>query len=193
MVALRSSRKAGDATVTREPITQFANLSAVSVVLLLARLYLGPMIFAHGYRKFFRGGKISGTAGWFESVGVRPGRLNALAAASTETGAGVLLTLGLLTPLAAAGLMSLMLVAIATVHRKNGFFIFNKGEGIEYTLGVAVFALVVGTLGAGKYSLDHLWNVLHWTMTTNFWVTLVLGVGAAVVQMALFYRPSRSS
>ncbi|HUX04906.1 MAG TPA: DoxX family protein [Acidimicrobiales bacterium] len=179
--------------MTQVPITQFSHSSVISAVLVIARLYLGPMIFAHGYRKFFRGGKIAGTAGWFESIGVRPGKLNALAAASTEIGSGVLLTLGLFTSFAAAGLMSLMLVAIATVHRKNGFFIFNKGEGIEYTLGVAVFALVVGTMGAGRYSLDHLWSVLGWSTTTNFWVTLVLGVGAALGQMALFYRPSRSS
>ena len=167
--------------------------TAINVVLVIARLFLGLMIFAHGYRKFFGGGKIAGTARWFESIGVRPGKINALAAATTEVGTGVLLTLGLLTPLAGAGLISVMLVAIATVHRKNGFFVFNKGEGIEYTLGVAVFALVVGTLGAGTYSLDHQWKILHWTLTTNFWVTLLLGVGAALAQLAASYRPSRAS
>jgi putative oxidoreductase len=165
---------------------------AQSLALLALHLFLGLMIFAHGYRKFFGGGKIEGTARWFESIGVRPGRLNALMAASTEVGVGVLLTLGLLTPLASAGLMSLMIVAIATVHRKNGFFIFNKGEGIEYTLGVAVTALALGTLGAGSYSLDHLWHPLAWSATTNFVVTLVLGVGGALAQLATFYRPSRA-
>ena len=165
----------------------------VDVALLALHLYLGLMIAAHGYRKFFVGGRLAGTAGWFESIGVRPGRLNALAAASTEVGAGILLTLGLLTPLAAAGLLSLMVVAIMTVHRKNGFFIFNKGEGIEYTLGLAVAALVLGTLGSGRYSLDHLWHPLHWSTTTDFVVTLVLGVGGALVQLAAFYRPSRAA
>ncbi len=84
-----------------------------------------------------------------------------------------------------------MVVAIVTVHRKNGFFIFNKGEGIEYTLGIAVAALVLGTLGSGRYSLDDLWHPLHWSSTTNCVVTLVLGVGGALVQLAAFYRPSR--
>ena len=165
---------------------------AVSLVLLGMHLFLGLMIFAHGFRKFFGGGKIAGTARWFESIGVRPGVPNALMAASTEVGAGVLLAVGLLTPLASAGLMSLMIVAILTVHRKYGFFIFNKGEGIEYTLGVAVMALAMGTLGAGTYSLDHLWHPLHWSVTTNFAVTAILGIGGALSQLAAFYRPSRA-
>ena len=165
----------------------------VDLALLALHLFLGLMIFAHGFRKFFRGGKLPGTATWFESIGVRPGMINAVMAASTEVGAGILLTLGLLTPLASAGLMSLMIVAIMTVHRKNGFFIFNKGEGIEYTLGVAVTTLTMGTLGAGRFSLDHLWHPLHWSVATNFAVTLILGVGGALIQLAAFYRPSRAA
>ncbi len=165
---------------------------AFNIVLLAVRLFLGTMIFAHGYRKFFGGGKIDGTASWFESIGMKPGRLNAMMAASTEVGVGVLLTLGLLTPLASAGLIALMVVAIVTVHRKNGFFIFNKGEGIEYTLGVAVMSLVPGTLGAGKFSLDNAWNPLHWSHTASLCVTLIVGLGGALAQLIVFYRPSRN-
>ena len=164
-----------------------------NLVLLALRLFLGSMIFAHGYRKFFGGGRLPGTAKWFESIGVRYGKLNALMAASTEVGVGVLLVFGLLTTLAAAGLMSLMVVAIATVHRKNGFFIFNKGEGVEYTLGVAVTTLVPGTFGAGRYSLDHAWNIFAWSPSVHLMVTLLVGLGAAAAQLAAFYRPSRSA
>ena len=163
------------------------------LVLLALRLFLGLMIFAHGYRKFFGGGRLKGTAAWFESIGVRPGPLNALMAASTEVGVGALLVLGLLTTLAAAGLMSLMVVAITTVHRKNGFFIFNKGEGIEYTLGVAVATLVPGTFGAGRYSLDHAWNIVSWSPAVRLAVTIIVGLGGAIVQLAAFYRPSRTA
>ncbi len=163
----------------------------VDVVLVAVRAFLGGMILAHGYRKFFGGGRLPGTARWFESIGVRPGAFNAVAAASTEVGVGVLLLLGLLTPLAAAGLVSLMTVAIVTVHRRNGFFIFNHGEGIEYTLGVAVCSLVPGVLGPGRFSLDHLWGVAAWSPTLRLVLTLGLGVGAAALQLAAFYRPSR--
>jgi putative oxidoreductase len=167
--------------------------SAVNLALLAVHVYLGVMIFAHGHRKFFRGGKLAGTGRWFESIGVRPGLLNAVLAASTEVGAGLLLILGLLTPLASAGLMSLMIVAIVTVHAKNGFFIFNEGEGVEYTLGLAVFALALGTLGAGRYSLDHAWQVFQWSAATRLIVTGAVGVGGALVQLAAFYRPSSST
>ena len=165
----------------------------IDIVLLAVRLFLGPMIFAHGYQKFFRGGRIGGTAGWFESIGMRPGRVNALAAATTELGVGALMTLGLLTTFAAAGLVALMTVAIVTVHRANGFFNFNKGQGIEYNLGVAVMALVPGSLGAGTVSLDHVWHPLHWSIATGFIVTLLLGVGGAGLQLAVFYRPPKSN
>jgi putative oxidoreductase len=119
--------------------------------------------------------------------------VHAYAAASTETGVGALLVLGFITPIAAGGLIALMTVAIATVHRKNGFFIFNKGEGVEYTLGIAVMALVPATFGAGRYSLDNLWHPLHWSTITDFWVAILLGLGGAGLQLALFYRPAKAA
>jgi putative oxidoreductase len=167
--------------------------AATDLVLLAVRLFLGPMIFAHGFRKAFRGGKLLGTAGWFASIGMRQAKLNAVLAATTEMGVGVLLALGFVTPIASAGLVALMTTAIVTVHWKNGFFIFNKGEGIEYTLGVAVMALVPSAVGPGRFSLDHAWGLLHWTPVTRLVVTLVLGIGGALAQLSAFYRPPRKS
>jgi len=82
-----------------------------------------------------------------------------------------------------------MITAIATVHWRNGFFIFNKGEGIEYTLGVAVMALVLSSLGAGRYSFDQVWKVVKWSPMTSLSVTTAVGVGGALTQLAIFYRP----
>jgi putative oxidoreductase len=165
--------------------------TAINLVLLAVRLFLGLMIFSHGYNKVFRGGKIAGTARWFDSIGMKPGRINAFAAAGTEMGVGVLLGLGFLTTLASAGLIAVMTVAIVTVHRKNGWFIFNKGEGVEYCLGVIFMALVPGTLGAGKFSIDHLWHLLNWSLTTHLVVTVALGLGGALLQLAACYRPPK--
>ena len=166
------------------------NSTTIDVVLLLLHLYLGCMIFTHGFRKVFRGGKLAGTARWFDSIGMKPGVVNAYAAALTEMGAGVLLVVGFLTPFACAALMALMLVAIVSVHRKNGFMITNPGGGIEYCLTIVITALTLGTLGAGKVSLDHAWGILiGWTLTTNFLVTLIVGVGGAALQLAVAYRP----
>ena len=162
-------------------------------MLLGVRVFLGLMIFAHGYNKVFRGGGLAGTAGWFHGMGMRPGNLNAALAAGTEMGVGVLLSLGLLTTFAAAGLVSLMVVAIWSVHRKNGFFIINKGGGIEYCLAIAVAAFVPGVIGAGRFSLDYAWNVLTWTKGTELLIVLLLGVGGALLQLAVFYRPPKDS
>lgn len=170
---------------------------SVNVVLLVVRVFLGAMIFAHGYNKVFRGGRLKGTASWFESIGMRPGPLNAYLAAGTELAVGALLVLGLLTTLASAGLMALMIVAIVTVHRFNGFFVFNKGQGVEYCLAIVVMTLVSGTLGAGRYSLDHLLRhtqPVHWFVRPShaLIVTVVLGVGGALLQLAAVYRPPKA-
>src|SRR3954466_4988762 len=100
---------------------------AYDTALLILRVCLGLTVAAHGYNKFFGGGRIPGTARWFDSMGMRPGKVHALLAASTEMGSGILLTLGFLTPFAAAGIVALMLVAAWTVHKENGFFIVKSG------------------------------------------------------------------
>ena len=105
----------------------------IDLVLLILRGVAGLTLAAHGWNKFFGGGRIAGTGRWFDSIGMRPGRLNALLAASSEMGAGVLLTLGLLTPVAAAGVIGVMVVAGWTVHRSNGFFIIKEGWEYVFT------------------------------------------------------------
>src|SRR5580700_159519 len=93
--------------------------TTVAAGLLVVRLAVGLTIAAHGYAKIFRGGRLMGTARWFESIGMRPGRLHAPLAALTEIGGGVLFACGLFTPLAAAAILALMLVAAWTVHRQG--------------------------------------------------------------------------
>ena len=64
---------------------------------LVLRLVPGLTMAAHGYNKFFGGGRIKGTAGWFESIGMKPGTFIARVAASTELSADLGLAVGLLT------------------------------------------------------------------------------------------------
>jgi len=94
----------------------------------------------------------------------------------------------LLTPIPAAGFVSLMLVAAWTVHRANGFFIVK--EGWEYNLVLAASAVVVATLGAGRLSLDWLIFGKNWC---DGWPGLLISVGlglaGAVGQLLIFYRP----
>ncbi len=164
------------------------------LVMLVLRVFVGGMILAHGHYKIFRGGKIAGTAGWFESIGMRPGKINALMASYTEIIVGALLIVGFLTPLACAGMIALMTVAIVTVHRKNGFFLSNPGQGIEYCAMILVTSLALGVLGAGKYSVDYKVIPFHYLNTAGhrFLVVVVLGLGGAALQMAAAYRPGKT-
>ena len=165
--------------------------TAFDVGLLILRLVLGLTLAAHGFNKFFGGGRIPGTARWFDSIGMKPGRFHATVAATTEVSAGLGLAAGLLTPIPAAGFVSLMLVAAWTVHRANGFFIVK--EGWEYNLVLAVAAVAVATLGAGRFSLDRLIFGLHWPDWLYGWggllVSVLLGVAGAFGQLLIFYRP----
>lgn len=164
------------------------NHDGFSLGVLILRVAIGLTLAAHGYAKFFRGGKIKGTAGWFDSMGMRPGKFHALLAASTEVGAGLLLALGLLTPLAALAFVALMVVAGWTVHRNNGFFIIS--EGWEYTFVLAVIAIGIATTGPGRYSLDYQFELIeNFDGTNGLLISAVGGVAAAIAQLALFYRP----
>lgn len=158
------------------------------VGLLLLRLVLGLTLAAHGYNKFFGGGRIPGTARWFESIGMKPGKFHATVAASTELSAGLGLAAGLFTPIPAAGFVSLMFVAAWTVHRPNGFFIVK--EGWEYNLVLAGSAVAVATVGPGRLSLDWLIFGRNWF---DGWAGLVLSLGlglaGAVGQLLISYRP----
>jgi len=160
----------------------------VDTALLLLRAALGMMIFVHGYNKAFRGGRLAGTGRWFQSMGMRPGKVHATLAASSEMGVGVLLVLGLITPVAAAGLIGLMVVAFWTVHRDKGFMI--TGEGWEYVALIAVMSLVCAILGPGRLSLDSEFEIAHrLDGKTGLGIALLLGVGAGAAQLLLFFRP----
>ncbi len=152
------------------------------------RVIFGLVFAAHGWAKRFSGGKISGTAGWFDSIGMKPGVVHANLASTTEMLTGLLLVVGFLTSFAAAGIVGIMVVAGWTVHRSNGFFIVSSGW--EYTFMVGLMAVVVAGLGPGRWSVDHAIGLAD---PLNGWaglaIALVLGIGAGVVQLVVFYRP----
>jgi putative oxidoreductase len=160
----------------------------VSAGLLILRVMVGIVMVAHGYNHIFRGGKIKGTAGWFESLGMKPGILHAWLASLTELVAGAMLIFGLLTPLAAAGVVGVMVVALITNHITNGFFIFRPGEGYEYVLTLAMVGLAIGALGAGELSLDHALDI-DWTGWTGLAIAGLAGGGGALLLLAVFWRP----
>lgn len=158
----------------------------LDVALLVLRVAFGVGLAAHGYRKVFRGGRLAGTARWFASIGMRWSHVQARLAAATEIGSGLLFAAGLLTPLAAAGMIGVMTVALWAAHRRNGFFIID--EGWEYVAAIALVAWSVATIGPGRFSVDHGLGV-EWDGWTGALLAAVLGIGGAVTQLALCYRP----
>ena len=168
------------------------NVDAVNLALLVLRVCVGGMILAHGWNHLFGPGGVEGTASWFASIGLRPGRLHAVLASLTELVAGLLLILGLGMPFAAGALAGVMVVAWITAHRTNGFFIFRPGQGWEYVMVVTAVALAMGTVGAGAWSLDGLWDL----ELSGWWplvVTAALGGGGSALLLVVFWRPSAPS
>jgi putative oxidoreductase len=124
--------------------------------LLLLRLVLGVTLAGHGAQKLFGvfgGGGLKGTAGGFDSMGFRAPAAMAFLAGLGEFGGGLLLAAGLVTPLGALALATVMGVAIFSVHWKNGFWAGNGGY--EYNLLIAASAVAIAAVGPGRFSLDH--------------------------------------
>lgn len=143
--------------------------------LLVLRLVVGGAFAAHGAQKLFGafgGHGIEGTAGFFEQIGLRPGKLHAWAAATAESFGGLAIALGIVTPIPVAALIGVMTAAVLTVHLKNGFFNTNQGYELNLVLAAALFALA--GIGAGAWSLD---SALGIDLTGAAWALGALGVG----------------
>src|SRR5215470_3976784 len=157
---------------------------SVDLGILIIRVLFGAALAAHGAQKLFAwfgGYGLKGTGGFFEQLGFRPGVPFAAAAGSSEFGGGVLLALGLFTPFGAAAVLSTMLVAMVSVHLKNGFFAMGNGFELPFLYAVAAFALAF--TGAGAFSLD---SVLGLTFLTQPYLVagvLVLSVIGSVVTL----------
>jgi putative oxidoreductase len=126
----------------------------------ILRLVLGVVFFAHGAQKmlgWFGGFGFSGTMGYFTAAMHIPAPL-ALLAIVAEFFGGLGLILGFLTRIAALGIATNMVVAIATVHSAFGFFMnwagTQKGEGFEYHLLVLSMTAFLMIRGAGALSVD---------------------------------------
>ena len=152
--------------------------------LLLLRLTVGLTLAAHGAQKlfgWFGGPGLDVTGHGLSALGFHPGRRHALMAGLVEAGGGLLLAFGLLTPVAAAIVFSVMLVAGVSVHVRQGFFITSGGY--EYTMVLGVAGLTVAFTGPGALSLDAL---LGLTMSGAFWgvAALVVGLAGGAIQLA---------
>src|SRR4051794_7600567 len=149
--------------------------STMDVGRLLLRGAIGATFVVHGTQKlfgWFGGYGPDGTGQFFESLGLRPGRRNAVAAGVTETGGGALILLGLATPAAAAGLSAVMITALRTAIWKDGF----KPATGEHEVLLAAGALALTETGPGRPSLD---SARGFDPGGPWWAPAALAAGAA--------------
>jgi putative oxidoreductase len=155
--------------------------------LALIRLVLGLIMLMHAWNHWFGGGKIAGTAGWFEGLGLRPGIVHAWSSVVFEIAAGAGLILGFLTPLACSAAIGTMTVAGLVAHRPNGFYVFR--DGYEYVLLIAVTALAIALIGPGRVSLDHTFGIVI-RGGLGLLIAAVLGIGGALLLLVTSWRPA---
>jgi putative oxidoreductase len=158
----------------------------IDVTMAILRVSVGASIAYHGINK---AKSIAGTTSWFASIGMRRPKLQARVAAITEISAGVTLAAGLATPLACIAVISLMTVAIITVHARVGYFIFLPNGGWEYCASIIAVSSAVAITGSGSWSLDHLWNI---DQSIGIYA-LPLGVVFALCHLALCWRPRNTT
>jgi putative oxidoreductase len=161
-------------------------MDSLDIILIILRLWLGAVLLAHGVN---HARNVDGTTSWFASKGFRRPRLNAQGSAVGEIAIGLGLATGLMTTLAAAGLIATMTVAYGSIHRFAGFFVFKRpDEGWEYVATLGVAALAVATIGPGAASLD---AILGADEILSGWTGLGIGLAgvlAGTAQLAVFWR-----
>jgi putative oxidoreductase len=166
--------------------TQLLNLG-----LLLIRLIFGLIMAAHGAQKlfgWFGGYGLAGTGGFFESLGFRPGKTFAAAAALSEFVGGWLFTLGLLGPVGPALILAVMLVASISVHLRNG--LFATTNGVEVPLLIATAVVGVALIGFGTYSLDAALGLATFWSPGLIGLALAVGVIGGIANLLLRKRPT---
>jgi putative oxidoreductase len=150
--------------------------SIMSFGIAILRAVVGGLFIGHGLQKLlgkFGGPGLEGTAGFFEQLGLRPGKMHATAAGAAETGGGTLLVLGAATPLGAAAVTGTMTVAIEKVHFAKGPW--NQEGGYEYPAVLMAAAFAITASGPGAFALDRRTWGTPWALAQ-----LAAGVGGAL-------------
>jgi putative oxidoreductase len=131
------------------PADPHATVPLRDVAFLVLRLVVGITFLLHGIDKL---GDVSGTERFFASLDIPAPAVMAPLVAVTETVGGVLLIIGLATPLAGVALAGDMVVALLTQHIGHGFFV--EEGGIELVLLLGGTSLAIALTGAGRVSVD---------------------------------------
>jgi putative oxidoreductase len=164
----------------------------MDVGLLVLRLVVGLLFVGHGCQKlfgWFDGGGFQASAKFFEwRLGFRHGRASALAAGLTEIFGGAMLAAGLLTPLAGAAILGLMMSAVVSQRGKS--LLVGNG-GLEYPLVMAGAGVAFAFTGPGALSLDAAFGITYHGVVTGVGA-VGLGIVAALTALATKVSGSNS-
>lgn len=162
--------------------------------LLVARVVFGLVMAAHGAQKllsWFGGYGLNKTGEFFAHLGFRPGKAFAAAASLTEITSGLLVALGFLGPVGPALMISVMIVAMVTVHWEHG--LFASSNGVEVPLLYMTAALGIALTGYGPFSLDGALGIAdRWTPGLS-WIVVAAGVLGGFANVAIRRRPTTTA
>ena len=154
--------------------------------LLVLRIVIGGVVMPHGLLKLGmvgKGGSVAGVAGWFNSMGLRPGLFWAYVAVLAEVGGGLLTVFGLGGPIGPGLLFGDLVVVTIVAHWPQGFWAGGGKVGWEFPLPLAAGALAIALSGNGAWSLDRLlgltypdWLLPAWLVLMAAGAVLALGV-----------------
>jgi putative oxidoreductase len=165
-------------------------LANLSIGLLLVRLVVGLVMAAHGAQKlfgWFGGYGLRNTGEFMVQLGFPSGLAFATAAGLTELLGGLLVAFGLFGPVGPALMISVMIVAMITVHWSNG--LFAAKNGIELPLVYATVALGLALTGFGGYSLDAALGLDARFTPTIIWTVLAAGIIGGIANTAIRRKP----
>src|SRR5215472_4976672 len=162
-----------------------------STLLLLARLILGVIFFYHGTQKlfgWFGGYGLKGTGGFFEgALGMKPGVLFAFASGAAELAGGLLILTGWLNPVGPALIVSVMFIAILTVHLPKGFD--NNAGGYEYPLANIAGSFAIAAAGNGAFSVDAVAPIATLSAPSAYWIIFGVAIVGALLSLVARRAP----
>lgn len=159
-------------------------MSTFDLGVLLLSVGTGLTFAAHGAQKVFGWWGGPGMAGWqgaVASMGFRPAPLFAVVSAYIELIGGLLLAIGLITPVAAAALVAQSVVIVFQAHWSKGFF--NRNGGIEFGMIMGIAAATALLIGAAAFSVDAVLGIAFAPSTRV--ALLALGLVAGAIAMAV--------
>jgi putative oxidoreductase len=162
------------------------------LALIVLRVVIGGVVMQHGLLKLGivgKGGSVAGVAGWFNSLGLRPGLFWAYTSVLAEAGGGILTVLGLGGPIGPGLLFGDLVVVTIVAHWSQGFWAGGGKVGWEFPVPLAAGALAIALIGNGSWSVDGLLGLAYPDWLLPAWLVLMLAGAIIALGVRLTRAP----